>query len=71
MLVVIANMLLIDHETIIRTGWKTAVDNPHYFFQVGILCVVALMVLWLLKYRGEFKKSLDNNGLQRIAEGSR
>ncbi len=69
------NIILTDNETLIRAGWKLTPINSwsFQFFQVGVVCVVVLMVLWLRRYRGEFKQDSANNGIQRSVDtaGSR
>ena len=58
LLLAVTNIIVTPNEKLILAGWKHAGDGLTILrlFQIGVICVVGLMALWLYRYRGEVEK---------------
>ena len=64
------NMLLTSEDTLVLTGWARTRTGNFYLLQAAIIVLTGLLVLWLLRYRGEFQRDSANPSLHRSRENA-
>jgi len=63
----ISNIIFTDKATLVRIGWKLADHTLRNFWiiQAGVLLLVVLLVLWIYRYRGEFRRDSAKQSVQQ------